>query len=98
MSGRQRKLDWSGAVRRLHPLIGRTSGQDRLLFLSPAREETRTPTWEEMCFVKNAFFEPEDIVVQIHPPLSKYVNLHPHVLHLWRPHRGGIKMPPQWMV
>jgi hypothetical protein len=41
------------------------------------------PTWEEMCAVKALFWEPEDCVVQYHPPESSYVNNAP-VLHLWR--------------
>lgn len=44
----------------------------------------RTPTWEEMCFVKSLFWNEEDAVIQIHPPKSEYVNTHPFTLHLWR--------------
>ena len=44
----------------------------------------RCPTWQEMCGVKRRFFEPEDCVVQYHPPESTYVNDHPYCLHLWR--------------
>ena len=46
--------------------------------------EDRCPTWEEMCFVKDAFWDPEDRVLQMHPPHSEYVNHHPYCLHLWR--------------
>ena len=52
----------------------------------------RCPTWEEMCAVKNLFFEPEERVVQYHPPESEYVNMHPYCLHLWRP-TGGVEFP-----
>jgi hypothetical protein len=45
----------------------------------------RTPTWLEMCFVKELFWDEEDCVIQFHPPKSKYVKVHPYVLHLWRP-------------
>lgn len=51
----------------------------------------RCPTWEEMCQVKDIFWEPEDRVVQYHPPHSEYVNNHPNCLHLWRP--IGVEMP-----
>ena len=44
----------------------------------------RTPTWEEMCHVKDLFWDDEDTVIQFHPPKSRYVNLHAHCLHLWR--------------
>lgn len=52
----------------------------------------RAPLWEEMCEIKDLFWEPEDCVVQFHPPHSEYVNNHPRCLHLWRP-TGGIVIP-----
>lgn len=51
--------------------------------VSPSRKN-RTPTWREMGIVKDLFWDPEDVVIQIHPPKSEYVNCHPNVLHLWR--------------
>lgn len=58
----------------------------------------RCPTWEEMCWIKGLFFEPEEAVVQYHPPASVYVNNHPYCLPLWRPHDHEIILPPTWMV
>lgn len=59
----------------------------------------RCPTWDEMCRVKNVFWGEEDCVMQLHPPKSDYVNLHPFVLHLWAPLDGvNIPRPPSWMV
>lgn len=58
----------------------------------------RIPTWEEMCFVKDSLWEPEDCVVQYHPAKSEYVNLHPNCLHLWRPQRVLLPTPPRIMV
>lgn len=54
----------------------------------------RTPTWEEMCWVKDLFFEPSEVVMQLHPAKSEYVNHHPNCLHLWRPHNKRIPLPP----
>lgn len=54
----------------------------------------RTPSWDEMCRVKDAFFAPEETVVQYHPAKSDYVNLHPHVLHLWKPIDQDLPKPP----
>jgi len=51
----------------------------------------RCPTWDEMCRVKNIFWDEEDCVVQYHPPKSDYVNNHPYCLHLFRP--IGIELP-----
>ncbi len=59
----------------------------------------RCPTWEEMCVIKGVFWDDEDCVMQLHPPRSDYVNMHPFCLHLWRPTGAAqIPMPPSWMV
>ena len=53
----------------------------------------RTPTWDEVCIVKDVFWDDEDCVVQYHPPKSNYVNMHPNVLHLWRPTDMELPIP-----
>ncbi len=58
----------------------------------------RCPTWEEMCRVKDLFFDPEEVVVQYHPAASTYVNNHPHCLHLFRPQAVALPTPPAIMV
>ena len=58
----------------------------------------RTPTWDEMCAIKDVFFNKDEIVIQYHPPESEYVNYHPYCLHLWRPHGHQVKLPPKWMI
>ncbi len=65
--------------------------------VSPADLE-RTPTWDEMNWVKQQFFEDEEAVMQLHTPASDYRNLHPYCLHLWRPQREAIPLPPGIMV
>lgn len=54
----------------------------------------RIPTWEEMCKIKALFFEPEEVVMQLHPAEANYINFHPHCLHLWRPQNEAIPTPP----
>lgn len=56
--------------------------------------QKRYPTWKEMCAVKDMFFEPEEVVMQLHPAHSEYVNNHPYCLHLWRPLEREIPLPP----
>ena len=51
----------------------------------------RLPSWDELREAKNEFFGRQAMAVQILPPESEYVNLHPYVLHLWR-FLGG----PNW--
>lgn len=47
----------------------------------------RLPKWNEMCFVKDMFWNEEEEVVQIHPKKSEYINM-TESLHLWRPIDG----------
>ena len=58
----------------------------------------RTPTWSEMCRIKDMFWDKEDCVVQYHPPESEYVNNHKHTLHLWRPTDQILPKPEKIMV
>jgi len=57
-------------------------------------KKTSTPTWREMAAIKDLFWDPEDVVIQFHPARSQYVNLHPNVLHLWRPTQSKLPTPP----
>ena len=61
-------------------------------------KQLRTPTWDEMAFVKNLCWDDADVVMQLHPAKRDYVNTHPHVLHLWRPTRATIPTPPIILV
>lgn len=54
----------------------------------------RCPNWPEMCFIKDLFFAPEEVVMQLHPAHSEYVNTHNFCLHLWRPLKAEIPLPP----
>jgi len=55
----------------------------------------KMPTWEDMCRVKDIFWDAEEEVVQIHPKESRYLHgvgygkdRRENVLHLWRPADG----------
>ena len=55
----------------------------------------KMPTWDDMCRVKDVFFEVEEEAVQVHPRESEYLHsvgpLHAlldNVLHIWRPKDG----------
>ena len=58
----------------------------------------RCPYWEEMHLIKAIFWEEEEAVMQLHPPESDYINNHPFCLHLWRPLKQVIPLPPSHMV
>jgi hypothetical protein len=57
----------------------------------------RTPTWREMCWVKDQFWNEDETVIQFHPARSDYVNCYPFCLHLWR-HQDGHQLPPSIFV
>lgn len=51
----------------------------------------KTPSWEDMCRIKNIFWSEEEEVHQVHPCESEYVHRFgklENVLHLWRPESG----------
>ena len=56
------------------------------------------PNWTEMCFIKDLFFEDEDVVVQFHPKKSEYVNNAKNCLHLWKWNGGEFPTPPADLV
>jgi len=58
----------------------------------------RTPTWEELEFIKRLLFKPDEVAVQFHVPVDDHVNVHPYTLHLWRPHKQKIRLPPKIFV
>jgi hypothetical protein len=55
--------------------------------------EHRCPNWHEMDFIKRLFFAEDEWAMQLHPPPAKHINLHPYVLHLWRPQHETIPLP-----
>lgn len=58
----------------------------------------KTPTWAEMCLVKNLFWDARECVVQFHPPEADFIRVHPGVLHLWRCVNQPFPMPPKGCV
>lgn len=61
-------------------------------------KEARCPTWEEMCYIKDIFWSPEESVVQYHPHKDAYINNHPYCLHMWRSTRFEIPVPDPLLV
>lgn len=61
-------------------------------------KRSHTPTWDEMCRLKDMFFHEDETVVQYHPPKSEYVNNMPNCLHLWRPLNEVMPAPPSILV
>lgn len=47
-----------------------------------AQKPARIPTWKELSWAKD-YFLGDRRAIQVLPPKSEYVNLHPHVLNLY---------------
>lgn len=58
----------------------------------------RTPTWAEMCYIKDLFWTKDECVIQYHPAESEYINMHKHCLHLWKPIGITLPIPNKIMV
>lgn len=58
----------------------------------------RTPRYQEMKMIKLLCFRPDEWAIELHPPPSRYVSIHPYVLHMWRPHNLDIPIPDERMV
>ena len=66
-------------------IVGRN--EDGWEHVSIMKKCRKLPTWDEMCQIKDMFWDEEEEVVQIHPKKSEYVNI-AEALHLWRPVGG----------
>ena len=58
----------------------------------------RCPDWEQMCFIKDTFWNENECCVQYHPAKKDYVNNHKYCLHIWKPIEQELPMPPSIMV
>lgn len=77
---------------------GASNGWEHVSVSARKGSKVRTPNWKEMCYVKDLFWDEEDVVMQLHPRKSQYVNIHQHTLHLWRPIDQSIPEPPSILV
>ena len=90
-------LRYLRTMMRLHVIIGSDFGWDHVS-VSVLNKKKRCPTWDEMCWIKHLFFKDDEWAMQLHPPPNKNINIHPFVLHLWRPQEGEIITPPRECV
>lgn len=61
-------------------------------------EQDRCPEWEEMCFIKEVFWDEDETVIQYHPAKIDYINCHPYCLHIWKPQDAVLPVPPYLMI
>lgn len=82
---------WKGSV------IWSFGGGWEHVSVSPYKSNV-TPSWDDMCRLKDIFFNDDECVVQYHPPKTEYVNNMSNCLHLWRPINVEMPQPPSIMV
>jgi hypothetical protein len=93
-----KNLEHSRAVYDLICIASDGMGWEHVSVHKADNKKTFTPSWDDMCHIKDAFWDPEDCVVQYHPPKSQYVNCHENVLHLWRKIGFEFPLPDPLMV
>ena len=52
--------------------------------VSVSRDDCKTPTWEQMCKVKETFWNDDEVVLQFHSGKDEGIG-EIEILHLWRP-------------
>lgn len=78
----------------LHFIFSWGCGFEHLSVSTP----TRTPTWDEMCIMKDIFGRDDEECMQLHPKKENYIDNMKYCLHIWRPINQAIPMPPNIMV
>lgn len=58
----------------------------------------KTPSWEQMCRMKDIFWNDDETCVEYHPKKEDYVNNHEHCLHIWKPTEVELPTPPSILV
>ena len=82
---------WRGSI-----IVSTGAGWEHVS-VTPARRNY-TPSWDDMCAVKDICFAEDEAVIQIHPPKAEYVNNMPNCLHLWRCKYREMILPPSILV
>jgi hypothetical protein len=77
-------IDNSGTGLRVILSCARMGPHGRWVHVS-ASYRNRIPTWAELVRVRDELVGPERPAVKILPERAFYVNINPHVLHLWTP-------------
>ena len=78
----------------LHFIFSYQMGWEHLSVSTPSK----CPTWEQMCMMKDIFWNKDECCVEYHPKEEDYVNNHPYCLHIWRPTEEVMPTPPTLLV
>jgi hypothetical protein len=58
----------------------------------------RCPSWKEMQWVRELFFQDDEWAVQYSPAKSEHINKHEYTLHWFRPQQEKLPLPPREFV
>lgn len=58
----------------------------------------RVPDWEMMCKFKSMFWNEDEICIEYHPAKKDYVNQMSNCLHIWKPTKENLPIPPYIFV
>ena len=61
-------------------------------------EKRVVPSWDDMCVIKDVFWNDDEAVIQVHPAKADYVNNLRNCLHLWRCTYKEMVLPPSCLV
>lgn len=78
----------------LHFIFSVGCGFEHLSVSTPIK----TPTWDQMCRMKDIFWREDEVCMQLHPKKEDYVNNMKYCLHIWKPIDKEIPTPPSIMV
>ena len=68
----------------LHAMVSTAVEDDGRLWIHMSMShKSRMPTWPELVKMRDALVGTDVECYQVLPPADRYVNLNPHVLHLW---------------
>lgn len=91
------QFEVTGPRGRLFLQVSDQGGWDHVSVSSKARRGATAPTWDEMRFVRDLCFGPDEWAVQYGPPPAANIS-HAEVLHWWRPQEAEIVRPPRVFV
>ena len=62
--------------------IGRMRDGRDWVHMSVSRKN-RSPSWDDLIFARDTVLGRDTKAIQVFPPASEHVNIHPHCHHLW---------------
>lgn len=82
---------WKGSL-----IVSKGGGWEHVS-VSPEKHRI-VPTWDDMCRLKDMFWNENEAVIEVHPVKADYVNNVSNCLHLWRCYYKDMVLPPSCFV